>query len=179
MLNTVRLALPAEAIDVARIQRRAWSENPRLAGMPQQVGADQAAQIWHQAITRPPLATMRVLVAIGEAGVVGFAVTSPSDDPDADAVTGEISEFVVERDSRRSGHGSRLLNAAVDTLRTDGFRLATIWVPATSDGFRAFLENSGWAADGAHQEVGADEEEEAGLKLVRLHTDISGATEGS
>lgn len=170
--DTVRLAMPAEAVDLARIQRRVWAETEALSGAVATTAADEASRAWHAAITRPPLAHFRVLVAIGDAGVVGFAVTGPSGDPDAQERTGTIGEFVIDPRERGKGHGSRLLNAAVDTLRTDGYDVATIWVPAANDALRSFLTASGWGADGAHQEVGIDEDG-AHLKLIRLHSDIS------
>lgn len=170
--DTVRLALPSEAVDLARIQRRAWSQSEALVSAVQATAADEATRAWHEAIVRPPLAHFRVLVALGDADVVGFIVTGPSGDPDAGERTGVVGEFVVEPSRRGKGHGSRLLNAAVDTLRTDGYEVATMWVPAVNDDLRAFLASSGWAADGAHQEVGVDEKG-THLKLVRMHTDIS------
>ena len=170
--DTVRLALPSEAVDLARIQRRVWSESADLSGAVQSTGADEASRAWHDAIARPPLAHFRVLVAIGEIGVVGFAVTGPSGDPDAGERTGAIGEFIIDPGARGHGHGSRLLNAAVDTLRTDGYEMATMWVPTTNDAMRGFLTGSGWGPDGAHQEVGIDEQG-THLKLVRLHSDIS------
>lgn len=172
MINTVRLAMPAEAADVARIQRRAWGAQPNLAVMLEEVRADQATQLWHAAITRPPLATMRVLVALGEAGIVGFAVTKPSDDPDATPTDGELAELVVDPDARTQGHGSRLMQAAVDTLRTDGFTVATMWVPTTDDTMHEFLISGGWGADGAHREAATDDGEHS-LKLTRFHTSIA------
>ena len=172
-IDTVRLALPVEAVDIARIQRRSWSEGPMSAAAAT-VAADEATRAWHEAIVKPPLAHLRVLVAIGDAGVVGFAVTGPSGDPDRVDTDGTIAEFVVDPKHRTRGHGSRLMNAAVDTLRQDGYEVATMWVPATNDDLRAFLTSCGWAPDGAHQEVGFDEEGQR-LKLVRLHTDISPA----
>lgn len=175
MINTVRLAMPAEAVDIARIQRRAWGAEPALQPMLDQIPADQASRIWHQAITRPPLAKMRVLVALGEGGVAGFAVTQPSDDPDATPATGQIGEFVV--DVRDAGHGERLMHAAVETLRQDGFEVATMWLPSTADELRSFVIASGWAADGAHR-VSATEDGEHSIKLVRLHTDIRPEPEG-
>ena len=129
-IDSVRLALPAEAVDIARIQRRAWAE----AGMPPEalsaVPADVATRAWHEAIVKPPLAHCRVLVAVGDAGVVGFAVTGPSGEPDRDNADGTIAEFIVDPKHRRKGHGSRLMNAAVDTLRTDGFEVAVFWARA-------------------------------------------------
>ena len=171
-VDTVRLAMPSESVDLARIQRRAWSEPGALAAAVAGMGADEATRAWHDAIVRPPLAHFRVLVAIGEPGVVAFAVTGPSPDEDAEERVGAIGEFVVDPRERGRGHGSRLLNAAVDTLRTDGYEVATIWVQAADDALRAFLTACGWAADGAHQEVAVDDAG-ARLKLVRLHTRIA------
>lgn len=171
--DTVRLAMPAEAVDIARIQRRAWGEHPLLAEGASSIRSDEAVQSWHEAIAKPPLAHCRVLVAIGKSEqVAGFAVTGPSGDPDADVTDAEIAEFVIDTAQRGRGHGSRLINAAVDTLRADGFEVARIWVPTANDALRAFLTGCGFAADGAHQEI-AMAEGAPGLKLVRLHTAIS------
>nr|WP_246293466.1 GNAT family N-acetyltransferase [Naumannella cuiyingiana] len=171
------MALPDEAEQLAAIQRRAWQEDlpPEVsAPMLSEASLDAAAEIWRRAIVRPPLAECRVLVAVdGTNGrVTGFAATMPAQDPDADEATdGEVAEFVVDPVSRRRGHGSRLVNAAVDTLRADGYRLARIWVRSTDDVLRGFLSASGWAADGAHRELG-DTEAGNRLKQVRLHTAI-------
>jgi GNAT superfamily N-acetyltransferase len=77
---------------------------------------------------------------------------------------------MVSPPSRSHGHGSRLVQAAVDTMRADGFTHATWWLPSTADELRGWLQDMGWAPDGVH----AAAEGPAGqLKLVRLHTDIS------
>ncbi|GAA4906830.1 hypothetical protein GCM10025789_27860 [Tessaracoccus lubricantis] len=174
-IDTVRLALPQEAVDIARIQRRAWTDGGVLSAAAGEVSADEATRAWHEAIVKPPLAHLRVLVAIGQPGVVGFAVTGPSGDPDREPTDGYIAEFVVDPKHRGQGHGSRLINAAVDTLRKDGYGVATIWVPSADDGLRQFLNGCGWAPDGAHQRVGVGEDESASVKLLRFHTDISDA----
>ncbi|WP_296138315.1 GNAT family N-acetyltransferase [uncultured Tessaracoccus sp.] len=171
MINTVRLAMPAEAADIALVQRRAWSEHPQLRGVLEQLPLEDATTVWHAAITRPALASMRVLVALGEDGVVGFVVTQPADDPDAGAEVGQIGEFVVDPDARRAGHGSRLMQAAIDTLVTDGFTVATTWVPTSDDVMREFLRAAGWGPDGAHQEAGVESGEQS-VKLTRYHTAI-------
>jgi GNAT superfamily N-acetyltransferase len=114
---------------------------------------------------------MRTLVALERADVRGFALVHPSYDPDSDQVAdGEIGEFIVSPAHHRAGHGSRLLQAAVDTLRADSFTRATWWVTATDDAVRAFATSAGWAPDGAHRELADD----AGrtLKQVRLHTSL-------
>lgn len=170
MINTVRLALPSEAVDIARIQRRSWALNPALASANDLISAAEAARTWHEAIVRPPLAHLRVLVAIGTAGVAGFAVTGPLADPDAAPTDGLIGEFVVDPAQLGAGHGSRLISAAVDTLRADGYETAQLWVPSTHDALRTFLASCGFAPDGAHKELHSDDG--SVLKLVRVHCAI-------
>jgi len=174
--DSVRLALPAEALQIAAIQRRVWVQQlpAELAdAVLAEVALDAMTESWHAAIVRPPLAQFRVLAALGDERVVGFAAVGPSDDPDADpGQDGLVAEFAIDPQAQRVGHGSRLLNACVDTLRTDGFVRATWWLRSTDDAMRTFLIEAGWAADGSHREVGT--QVGARLKLVRLHTDISG-----
>ncbi|HEY3406608.1 MAG TPA: GNAT family N-acetyltransferase [Propionicimonas sp.] len=173
--DSVRLALPAEAASIAAVQRRGWTQTMPVdvAGeVLSSVDLDGMAERWEQAILRPPLAQFRVLVAIGDERVVGFAAVGPSDDPDAEAgEDGVVAEFVIDPQAQRRGHGSRLLNACVDTLKADAFVRATWWVHATDDVLRRFLTGAGWAADGAHTEVAVSEGGPS-LKLVRLHTAI-------
>ncbi len=106
---------------------------------------------------RPADARVRVLVALERNRVVGFAITSPASDPDADPVSdGELMELTVDPDDRGHGHGSRLLQAAVDTLAADRFERAVCWTVTSDDDVRRFLTEAGWAADGAHRELDLD-----------------------
>ncbi|HOC13392.1 MAG TPA: GNAT family N-acetyltransferase [Propionicimonas sp.] len=173
--DSVRLALPREAGTIAALQRRSWAASDADLAAQLLGSVDLAAMTasWEAAILRPPLAQFRVLVAIGQERVVGFAALGPSDDPDA--TEGEdalVAEFVIDPAAMRMGHGSRLLNAAMDTLRADGFSRATWWVRSTDDALREFLISAGWGADGAHTEVAVSETGPR-LRLVRLHTALS------
>ena len=174
--DSVRLAWPAEAAAIADVQRRVWTAElapgvatELLAG----VTVAEMAAAWEQAISRPPQARFRVLVAVAESRVVGYATTVPAQDPDADPLAdGEVQEFAVDPPARHRGHGSRLLHACADTLRADGFTAARWWVASTDDALRAFLTAAGWAADGSSREIGSDEVD-VRLRQVRLHTDLS------
>lgn len=139
-----------------------------------QLDAQAMTGLWQQAISRPPLAQCRVLVALDtDEKVVGFASTLPADDPDAEAgADGMVGEFIIDPGRRHQGHGSRLVNACVDTLRADGFRRATWWVGSTDDELRTFLTDAGWAPDGSHREIGLADDT-VRLKQIRLHTDIT------
>jgi ribosomal protein S18 acetylase RimI-like enzyme len=158
---SVRVAWVDDAPAIADLQLRAWRE----------AYADLVpADAWRAALGRPGDARNRVLVALERARVVGFVVTSPASDPDCDPVAdGELSELTVDPAERGRGHGSRLLQAAVDTLVADRFRRAVLWASAGDDALRAFVSSAGWAPDGAHRELGLDTGT-ARVKQIRLHT---------
>jgi ribosomal protein S18 acetylase RimI-like enzyme len=172
---SVRLAWPAEASDIAVLQRRSWAVQwpAELAElMLASVSLADMVDTWRQAIERPPEAAFRVLAATDGQRVVGFATTMPSQDEDAErGKDGAIDQFVVDPAAQHQGHGSRLLNACADTLRADGFDHASCWVNASDDALRRFLTVAGWAADRATREIGP-EDESVRLKQVRLHTSL-------
>ncbi|MFV0451362.1 MAG: GNAT family N-acetyltransferase [Propioniciclava sp.] len=174
--DSCRLALPAEAARIAAIQRRSWSQVlPRDVAGQVLASVDLATMTasWESAIRRPPLATLRVVVAVSSDGITGFTAIGPSDDEDAHPGTDAlVAEFVIDPPAQGRGHGSRLLNAIADTLRADGFARATWWVRSSDDPLRAFLASAGWAPDGAHQSVGTDEGA-APVKMIRMHTALT------
>ena len=171
----VRLALPGEASAIAAIQRRSWEQTlpPALAlQLLRSIDLEAMTVSWLRAIMSPPLAEFRVLVAVQDDRIAGFAAVGPSDDEDAEVgVDALVAEFAIDPQAQRRGHGSRLLNAIADTLRSDGFAAASWWVPTTNDALRRFVTSSGWAADGAHR-VMEVQDGEGTLKVVRLRTSL-------
>lgn len=166
--------MPVESAAIAAIQRRSWaaSADPISTAMLAAIDLQEMTTAWHSAITKPGEARRRVLVAVTGGNVVAVATTLPSEDPDTDpATSGEIEEFLVDPAAQRQGHGSRLVNACVDTLRADGFSRAQHWQRADDDIRRAFFVSSGWGPDGAFREIGSDDEQ-LRVKQVRLHTAI-------
>jgi GNAT superfamily N-acetyltransferase len=171
---SARLAWPDDATAIVRVQLATWRESYASLIPAEELDAldpDSLAQRWAQTISAPKDGRMRVLVALERADVRGFALVHPSYDPDADQVAdGEVGEFVIDAAHQRAGHGSRLLQAAMDTLEADKFTRAVWWVNSTDDALRAFVTESGWEADGAHRELAA--ETGATVKQVRLHTSL-------
>jgi ribosomal protein S18 acetylase RimI-like enzyme len=173
---SVRIAWADDAHAIAEVQLRTWQET--YAGV---VPADAlptdvegAAAAWHAALSKPRDARNRVLVALERNTVVGFAITSPATDPDCDPVSdAELAELNVDPAKRGLGHGSRLLQAAVDTMQADRFSRAVLWAIASDDALRGFLTAAGWAPDQAHRELDLDGSGTTLVKQVRLHTAIS------
>ncbi len=170
-----RVAWADDAPAIARLQLRVREQDlgALLPADALAVDPEAAEAAWRQALTRPADARIRVLVALERNRVVGFAITSPATDPDTDPVVdAELMEFTVDPGERRLGHGSRLLQAAVDTMTADRFRRAVLWAMATDDAMRGFLTSAGWAPDTAHRELDLDGTGTTTVKQVRLHTDI-------
>lgn len=172
---SVRVAWADDAPAIAELQLRTWREV--YAGLlpaealPSDV--DAATEAWRASMASPRDARNRVLVALERNRVVGFAITTPAADPDCDPIVdAELMELTVDPAERGKGHGSRLLQAAADTMRADRFTRAVLWAVATDDALRAFLGEAGWAPDSAHRELDLDGEGSTRVKQVRLHTQL-------
>lgn len=169
---SVRIAWADDAPAIAEVQLRAWRETYAGVVPPEALPDDveAVAAAWHASLAKPRDARNRVLVALERNTVVGFAITSPAADPDCDPVAdGELSEFNVDPAKRGLGHGSRLLQAAVDTMQADRFTRAVCWTIASDDALRGFLADAGWAPDQAHRELDLDGTGTTLVKQVRLH----------
>jgi GNAT superfamily N-acetyltransferase len=167
---SVRLAWGEDAASIASVQIACW-EGVLGDSLALALDADEVAATWHQALTRPPEARSRVLVALDRNRVVGFVVLIPGTDPDCDPIRdGEIAEWQVLPAERGHGHGSRLLQAAVDTLVADRFTRALTWLMTSDEARMRFLREAGWAADGAHRELASDDDTR--MRQVRWHTAI-------
>jgi GNAT superfamily N-acetyltransferase len=110
----------------------------------------------------------------GDEEVVGAAALAPASDPDLDADSCvELLVLTVDPERRGTGHGSRLLTAALQTAAADGEREAVVWVASADDSLRRFLEAAGWAADGAFRTLATDGDGDAAeLRQVRLGTSL-------
>jgi ribosomal protein S18 acetylase RimI-like enzyme len=172
---SVRVAWADDAAAIAELQLRTWEEQYADVlppdTLPHDIGA--AAAAWQASLSRPPDARNRVLVALERNRVVGFAITSPASDPDCDPVAdAELSELTVAPDDRGRGHGSRLLQAAVETMQADRFTRAVLWVITGDDALRAFVTEAGWAPDTAHRGLDLDGTGSTVVRQVRLHTSL-------
>ena len=176
---SVRLAKPTDAPAVGVVQAAVWTQ--AYAGrLPDDVvalfEAPAFAKAWRQSLQSPPEGVHRLLVARAGEQVVGFAAIGPSQDPDSGQATGEVTAIGVHPGARRMGHGSRLLNACVDTLRGAGAEDMATWVLADDEVTRAFLVASGLGPDGAFRDRVVSAEGET-LREVRLVASLAAADE--
>jgi GNAT superfamily N-acetyltransferase len=173
---SVRVAWADDAEAIAGVQVKAWRQayaELLPADVLEALDPADFAAAWATSLAKPKDARNRVLVALERNTVRGFAITSPSEDPDSDPIVdGEVSELTVDPDHTRHGHGSRLIQACADTLRADRFQRAVLWLNSTDDALRQFLATAGWAPDGAHRELDLRGDGDVLVKQIRLHTDL-------
>jgi GNAT superfamily N-acetyltransferase len=178
----VRTAAPDDAAAIARIQAAAWRAvygEVLPAEVLDELDSSVAQGRWREAVTAPPTPRHRVLVAMTGADVVGFAAFGPTDDNDlVPMVHAELSALSVLPTRTREGHGSRLVNAAVDHLRGDAFLHVHVWLAppgGPDDELNRFLAGAGWAEDGARRELDLRGDGQVVVPQVRLHAAIGPA----
>lgn len=134
--------------------------------------AGDLAMVWASAILNPPTPGHRVLVAVDDDVVVGYAAIGPAGDPDAEAGTVELLALEVDPDRTRQGHGSRLMAAAMDVAKEGGAEDAVAWCALDDQVRRAFLQSAGWGPDTAFRDVVVGPGDEDVVREVRLVTDL-------
>lgn len=152
---SVRTATVNDAPAVGQVQALVWQEAYDGVVPPQVHAAfdPQAfATAWRDSLRTPPEGVHRLLVACAGEQVVGFAAIGPSQDPDAGQTTGEVTALGVHPMHRHQGHGSRLVNAAVDILREAGAEHVATWCLVEHEGLRGFLTGAGLVPDGAFRD---------------------------
>lgn len=176
---SVRPARAEDGAEIARIQVQTWQLGyatilpaPVLAGL----SVPASEEIWASALADPPSPRHQVLVALEQQWIVGFLALVPAADveqpgeggPDL-RLTVAMGPLLVEPRWGRRGHGSRLLAAAVDTVRLAGLTHAIAWLPEADTASRSFFGAAGWVADGYARtlDTGAGE-----LREVRIHVSL-------
>jgi GNAT superfamily N-acetyltransferase len=172
--DSVRPARATDAAAIGTVQAEAWRAaygDLLPADVLEQLTGEALAEQWRDAVVSPPSARHHVLVACAGHDVVGFVAMAPADDADLDgAVDAEVHALVVGAAVTRVGHGSRLLQAAADVLRADGFRTAHSWLLDRDVALRAFLLGAGWGLDGASRSLDLRGDGAVVVDQLRLHT---------
>lgn len=94
-----------------------------------------------------------VLVLTADDKIVGFSVMGPTRDEDLPASYADIHAIYILRQYQKLGQGKKLLTAAIDRLRQEGFDGISVWVLSTNTAAIAFYEKNGFLHDGTEQEI--------------------------
>jgi GNAT superfamily N-acetyltransferase len=174
----VRPARPGDPTSISAVQTRAWTtaysdllpEPVRAALTPEAL-----LPAWRRAVAEPPSPRHAVLVAVADDIVVGFAAVGPSEDRDATESDGQLGVLAVDPTHERAGHGSRLLSAVVEHLRSHGLTALSVWVPERDVARKAFFTSAGMLPDGARRSyLGAGD---ADVVEIRFSADLAPGVE--
>lgn len=154
----MRPALVDDAGSIARIQVAGIQEavaaglSDQAAPAVPEVPAAQVEATWQETLGRPQPSGHHTLVALHGHGVAGFAACVPGEPlppttgrPDVVPAGTDILALEVDRDFRRSGHGSRLLAAIVDITHPRSLR---VWIVAGDDVRVRFYQSAGFSPAG-------------------------------
>jgi GNAT superfamily N-acetyltransferase len=172
---SVRPARAADAAAIAGIQLQTWRTGysgilppAALDAISDANTAADAEARWREAVLAPPSPAHAVFVALSDGRLVGIVAAGPGTDADAADDGGEILELLVVPGAQRTGHGSRLLTAAVDHLESHGLRRLVSWRFEADEPALTFFRSAGWAEDGSRRTLDMGEP----IEQVRLHTEV-------
>lgn len=147
MAISIRLATPADAVDMAQVHMRSWADAYQCI-LP-------AAFIREKNATRPALYQQVITgdntdsyVIESDGKIVGIMGVGAPHDDDADDDVYELLYLYLHPDTFRMGIGSQAMAFAFNLARSLGKSTMTLWVLAENVNALAFYEKCGFLADG-------------------------------
>jgi ribosomal protein S18 acetylase RimI-like enzyme len=167
----LRDATPDDAEAIATVHVASWQVAYRGL-MPDVVldglSVDDRAHRWAERLAVRAPRTHTVLVVDDDA-VLGFASTGPARDDD-DPAAGELYAIYLDPRAWSRGHGARVHAGALESLRTDGFTRACLWVLDANERALQFYRRQGWVETG-ETKVDRDLVHDVALRERKLHRD--------
>jgi len=172
MLTSVRGVERGDAAELAAVHVAAWLAAYRGL-MPDafldDINIEQSKARWTERLSGDELPPVRV--AVRDDALVGLCiVATPSRDDDAGDDVAEIVAMNVRPDAWRSGVGTVLMNDALGRFRSDGWRVASLWVVDGNDRAERFYQRFGFEFDGASKT-----HEASGAREVRMRLPLTAA----
>ncbi|OCB52600.1 acetyltransferase [Mycobacterium malmoense] len=147
-MTEVRVAVPADAYQVACLHVRSWRSAYRgLIAEDYLDGLTPEGLVHRYTFGRMGLRIPSTVVAVDGSGIRGFATTGLCRDGDSPNC-GELMALYVDPACVGTGLGTLLMTAARERLRAVGVTQAVLWVLDGNAAARRFYERSGWRADG-------------------------------
>lgn len=121
------------------------------------LGADDIKPLWLAELA-DTVDNRLTLVAVVDHTIVGVGTFHRDAPYDASWTTKslhswEVAAIFVDPLHQRQGHGSRLLTAGADILRQQNIDMLLAWIETTDTPRTTFLQQAGFASDGAQRQL--------------------------
>ncbi len=138
------------ALAAMHVEAHAWAYGDVVARelLASETIRSEREAMWARVLGAPEPRSATLIAERGGEGL-GFVSIGASRDDDASDDTGEVHAIYLRREELAGqGVGRALMDAALERLRSAGFREATLWALVTNERARRFYERGGWRADG-------------------------------
>ena len=144
---TVRLAVPADAPDMAEIHMRSWEAAYKDIVPEEYIREKNAGRpaMWQKSLAEGRF-SHRVIQLNGK--TVGNMCVAPPQDDDLDEAYYELHGIYLHPDYYRQGIGTQAIKVAFDIARSLDKKAMTVWVFAENANSIRFYETCGFVPDG-------------------------------
>lgn len=165
----IRLAVPADAPDMAEVLMRSWEAAYKDIIPAEFIRAKNATrlELFRRVITDE---NMHAYVIVHDGKTIGILRVAPPQDADVGDECYELHYLYLHPDYFRQGAGTRAMDFAFDTARNAHKQSMTVWVLAENVNAIRFYEKCGFAADGKTETT----EHGKTLERIRMRRDLQG-----
>ena len=162
----IRRAEPSDAKGIAKVKVASWKSAYRGIlpdSLLDNLSVEHDESRWRARIIAH---TSQVLVLEQNGRIIGFVAFGASRDEDVEQErVGEVYAIYLEPREWRRGHGSALIDIAIESLQEEGYAEMTLWVLHNNERGIKFYEAVGFEADGVAKVVTREDGTE--LRQVR------------
>lgn len=150
MKINIRDAEPTDARAIATIHVKTW-QYAYKGQIPDSylkaLSIKERTQGWQKQITKPDKGVHTLVLTI-DRKIVGWCTAGASRDDDAQSQIGEIYGIYIHPDYIGKKLGTRLITHALNILKEEGYKKATLWVLKTNKKTRKWYKKNGFKPDG-------------------------------
>ena len=146
----IRSAKVSDAAGIAKVHVETWQcaykgqiPNSYLNSL----SIEKRAGTWKKQLETPDVGT-HTLVAEVDGQIVGWCTVGVSRDGDASQEVGELYGIYILPAHAGKGAGSQLMTKALETLKKEGYKKATLWVLDTNEKTKSWYTRKGWSIEG-------------------------------
>ncbi len=167
----VRTAEVKDAEGIANVHVKMWQQAYK-GQIPDEyldnLSVGQGTEGWKKQLENPIEGSFAYVADI-DGKVVGWCTGGVSRDEDAYKEIGELYGIYVLPGYTDKGVGSKLMGQLLNTLKTEGYTQATLWVLDSNEKSKKWYEAKGWRIEGKTK---VDKRDKFELREIRYITDL-------